>query len=128
MRKKIIALVISLCALSACRKPDGLENHPQLPSNFSAELSATDSLVVHTPHTKAGLESLLVQAYSFLDGTYPNQPGSSWETGTDNWVFGSVAGGEAHKGSTPDDQVFAGYIEGYNLAGDNVYFKDKWQV
>ncbi|WP_394772515.1 RagB/SusD family nutrient uptake outer membrane protein [Mucilaginibacter sp.] len=111
-----------------CKKPDLSDNHTFNTSSISTSLSATDSLVTTTPHTKAGVESLLLKAYTFLDGTYPTQPGATWQSGTDNWIFGSVAGGEAHKGSTPDDQYEASTIEAYNTNSANSYFSIKWQV
>src|SRR4051812_45755426 len=106
--KIILPLVTITCALMVtCKKPDISDSHSFSTSSISTSFSATDSLVIHTPHTKAGVNSLLLKAYTFLDGTYPAQPGSTWQSGTDNWVFGSVAGGEAHKGSTPTDQFEA---------------------
>src|SRR5437879_9123375 len=62
---------------------------------------------------KAGVDGLLIGAYSLLDGTYNGQQGATWSTGTDNWIYGSVAADDAHKGSTPDDQPDAAAIESY---------------
>ncbi|MDO3642549.1 RagB/SusD family nutrient uptake outer membrane protein [Mucilaginibacter sp. L3T2-6] len=77
---------------------------------------------------KAGVDGLLIGAYSLLDGTYGGQPGNTWMTGTDNWIYGSVAADDAHKGSTPDDQADAGKIEAYIATSGNGYLDPKWRV
>ncbi|HVW98633.1 MAG TPA: RagB/SusD family nutrient uptake outer membrane protein [Mucilaginibacter sp.] len=77
---------------------------------------------------KAGVDGLLIGAYSLLDGTYAGQPGNTWMTGTDNWIYGSVAADDAHKGSTPDDQAAAGQIEAYIATSSNGYLDPKWRV
>jgi starch-binding outer membrane protein, SusD/RagB family len=54
---------------------------------------------------KVGVRALLIGAYGALDGAIlGNYAGSA-----DNWVYGSVAGGDAHKGSHANDQsnIFA---------------------
>src|SRR5215471_565974 len=59
--------------------------------------------------TKSGVEGLLIGAYALLDGVSdddPNdgQPGiGGYESPASNWIFGSLCGSEAHKGSTQDD-------------------------
>src|SRR4051812_26521831 len=53
------------------------------------------------------IESLLIGAYSMLDGyqtTTTNTIGG-WESSADNWVYGSICGGDAHKGSDASDQA-----------------------
>jgi hypothetical protein len=77
---------------------------------------------------KAGVDGLLIGAYSLLDGSYGGQPGNTWMTGTDNWIYGSVAADDAHKGSTPDDQAPAGQIEAYIATASNGYLNPKWLV
>jgi hypothetical protein len=77
---------------------------------------------------KAGVDGLLIGAYSLVDGTYAGQPGSTWSTGTDNWIYGSVAADDAHKGSTPGDQPDAAAIEAYTASGANGYLDPKWRV
>jgi len=44
---------------------------------------------------KAGVEGLLIGAYSKLRGN------ANWGSSPTNWTFGSVAGGDSYKGSTP---------------------------
>lgn len=77
-----------------------------------------------------GVEGVLIGAYSLLDGT---ARGSSftiggWESAGSNWVYGSVAGGEAHKGSDAGDQPDVNPIERYEATPTNGYFASKWIV
>ena len=53
---------------------------------------------------KAGLEGLLIGAYSMLDG-YTNTSGTDWESGIDNWIYGGIASDDAYKGSNTTDQA-----------------------
>lgn len=76
---------------------------------------------------KAGVDGLLIGAYSLVDGTFASQQGNTWSTGTDNWIYGSVAADDAHKGSTPDDQPDAAAIESYTATGTNGYLDPKWR-
>jgi hypothetical protein len=77
---------------------------------------------------KAGVDGLLIGAYSLLDGVWRNQAGATWSTGTDNWIYGSVAADDAHKGSTPGDQPDAAAIESYTASGSNGYLDPKWRM
>jgi len=88
--------------------------------------------------SKAGCERVLIGAYSMLDGigAYgtgdPNTPGLTdgtggiWETSADNWIYGSVAGGDDHKGSDPGDQPSIVPIQSYSQTPANLFFNDKW--
>ena len=78
--------------------------------------------------TKAGVDGLLIGAYSLVDGVYQGQPGSPWQSGTTNWIYGGVAADDAHKGSTPGDQPGAAQIESYTASGNNDYLDPKWRV
>src|SRR5699024_2389475 len=51
-----------------------------------------------------GVREALLTAYSDLDGQFDPNEGAWYYQQPDNWLFGSVAGGEAHKGSDPGDQ------------------------
>ena len=77
---------------------------------------------------KAGVDGLLIGAYSLLDGVWAGQEGPPWATGTDNWIYGSVGADDAHKGSTPGDQDDAGTIEEYTATGVNGYLDPKWAM
>lgn len=79
--------------------------------------------------TKKGVEGLLIGAYSLLDG-YQSEPfiGDAYQSAGSNWVYGSIAGGDAHKGSDPTDQPSILPIETYNADANNQYFDTKWKV
>ena len=60
---------------------------------------------------KHGVEGLLIGAYSLLDGVsvgdgksvpWANSVGS-WGSAASNWIYGSICGSEAYKGSSPPD-------------------------
>src|SRR5690554_2463086 len=76
---------------------------------------------------QAGLEKLLVGAYAALDG---NQfgGGSAWEKAPDNWVYGSVAGGDASKGSFGGDQRAIDPIAKFEADASNGFFNSKWRA
>src|SRR5258705_12290855 len=51
---------------------------------------------------KKGVEGLLIGAYSLLDGIGGNKSG--YGSAASNWLYGSICGGEACKGSDENDQ------------------------
>jgi len=55
---------------------------------------------------KQGVASLLVGAYSLLDGYGGNSGGT--RSPASNWVIGSMAAGDAYKGSSPSDGAACG--------------------
>ena len=79
--------------------------------------------------TKAGVDGLLIGAYSVLRGYNPAIPNSGvrqWTQAPSNWIYGSVVADEAHKGSTSDDQAEIASMESYNTTPVNPYLEDKW--
>src|SRR5689334_62495 len=115
--KKITILcgVILLTLWSAC-SDSFLDVKPK------AALSAT------TLQNTKGVNSLLVAAYSMLDG-WATAEGAyrSYQVGADNWVYGSVASDDAYKGTIAGDQPPISLIEQANIASDNIYFRGKWR-
>ncbi|QHT67574.1 RagB/SusD family nutrient uptake outer membrane protein [Rhodocytophaga rosea] len=81
-----------------------------------------------TLQNKNGVNSLLVGAYSLLDG-WATAEGAyrSYQVGADNWVYGSVASDDAYKGTIAGDQPPISLIEQHSIASDNVYFRGKWR-
>lgn len=80
---------------------------------------------------KAGVDGLLIGAYSLLDGYYQGQPGSAFASGISNWVWGGVGGDDAYKGSSTGDQRDEGLtaIEQHvSINPTNSYLYSKWQV
>lgn len=79
--------------------------------------------------TKKGAEGLLIGAYSLLDGFQANPfIGDAYQSAGSNWVYGSITGGEAHKGSDPTDQPAILPIETYSADPNNDFFNTKWKV
>ena len=79
--------------------------------------------------TKAGVDGLLIGAYSLLRGYNPEVPNSGvrqWTQAASNWIYGSVVADEAHKGSTSNDQPEIASMESYNTTPVNTYLNDKW--
>jgi hypothetical protein len=75
-----------------------------------------------------GVNSLLIGAYSLLDG-WATAEGAyrSYQSGADNWVYGSVASDDAYKGTIAGDQPPISLIEQHNITSDNIYFRGKWR-
>lgn len=79
---------------------------------------------------KAGVDGLLIGAYSILDGYYQGQPGTNYGSGISNWTYGGIGSDDAYKGSTTIDQApDAPAIEQHvGIATTNAYIESKWQV
>ena len=67
-------------------------------------------------------------ARQFLISTYSALKGSGWEGGGYNWVYGSIEGGEANKGSDAGDQADIVPIQQYSATPTNNYFNIKWRA
>ena len=81
----------------------------------------------NTLATKAGVNGLLIGAYSMLDGIGgPSTGGAPYSQSISNWVFGGVASDDAHKGSTDNDQSAVADIEKYAVNSSTSYLNGKW--
>lgn len=76
----------------------------------------------------AGVQGLLIGAYHMVSGEGGGQAGNNYASGASNWAFGSVAGGDSYKGSTPSDQGDVVFIETWAYNANNPYFNWKWQA
>lgn len=72
----------------------------------------------------AGVNGLLIGAYSLLDG-HPG--GNDMAQSMSNWQYGGVASDDAHKGSEYGDQTDLEFIENYSALPVNSYFNSKWR-
>jgi starch-binding outer membrane protein, SusD/RagB family len=91
------------------------------------EKGAIGALSESTLANKAGVNGLLIGAYSLLDGVGgPAADQGPWESAISNWVYGGVAADDAHKGSEYGDQVGIEKIENYTATAIEPYFNDKW--
>ena len=71
--------------------------------------------------SKAGIEALIIAAYSSL-----NPQHTSWGSSPCNWIYGSIVGGDAYKGSEAGDQPDINSIERYACQTNNAYTNEKW--
>ena len=93
------------------------------------EIPPTGVLSNNVLSTKAGVDGLLVGAYSLLRGYNPAVPNDGvrqWTQAASNWIYGSVVGDDAHKGSVSYDQPEIASMESYNTTPVNTYLNDKW--
>lgn len=77
--------------------------------------------------SKAGVDGLLIGAYSMLDGYASGLSYTSWETSTNNWCYGGIAADDAYKGSNTTDQPPAVPIENHSIDASNEYLKEKFK-
>lgn len=75
--------------------------------------------------TKEGVDALLIGAYSMLDGV--SSVGFGWEAASSNWLFGSIRGLEANKGSDAGDSNDLTPIAAYNESSVNSFILVKWK-
>jgi len=115
IKHKIILGVVAVSAITwACSK------------SFTT-ITPTGYLSTGVIATKAGVEGLLVGAYSLLDGVGgAGGDNGPWASAGSNWVYGSCAGADAHKGSDPGDQNLITPIESWNVNASNNYLNDVW--
>jgi len=119
MKKLKVLSVLAIVAaagviLNAC-KEDFLEVTPK---------GALDGSVLATFD---GVDALLIGAYSMIDGI-SDQGTGGWEAATSNWVFGSIRGMEANKGSDAGDQPDINPIQTYSEPSNNPYLNLKWRA
>ncbi len=75
--------------------------------------------------TYDGVDGLLIGAYSMIDGV--SSVGFGWEAASSNWVFGSIRGMEANKGTDSGDQPDINPIQTFSEAATNPYLNVKWR-
>jgi starch-binding outer membrane protein, SusD/RagB family len=87
------------------------------------EIPATASLGEIQLQSKAGVEGALIGAYSIL-----NARGYSRLAAPNNWVFGSIMGGEANKGTDPGDYTAINPIQRYEIDPTNGDLNSVWNA
>jgi starch-binding outer membrane protein, SusD/RagB family len=76
-----------------------------------------------------GVEGMLIGTYSMLDGSYFEDWGNNYfvqNGGASNWVWGSIRGGDAYKGTEPTDFVDLNSIETHSVQISNGVLGNKW--
>jgi starch-binding outer membrane protein, SusD/RagB family len=75
-----------------------------------------------------GCDALLIATYSSIDGFSGWDNGTPWGAAASNWVYGSIAGGDAYKGSEANDQPEIIPIENHTVDANNPYLESKWRT
>ena len=75
-----------------------------------------------------GVDALLIGAYSMVDGVAEGM-WYGWHSTTSGWLFGSIRGMEANRGTDAGDQVYdLALIELYYETAINSYLDAKWRA
>jgi hypothetical protein len=110
MKKSILTAMVCVGMLTSCGK-EFLETTPLGVGN---EQSLSN---------KAGVNAVLIGAYSLLDGVGAGPVNTS---SVSNWIYGSIASDDAYKGSDVGDQAQITTIERYIPQADIGAYNDKW--
>jgi hypothetical protein len=113
--QKLAVLGLLAVVIYSCGK-DFLETQPY--GSVNNELLST---------SEKGANALLIAAYSNLDGFSGWDNNTPWGGAASNWTFGSIAGGDAYKGSEAGDQPDITPIERGNVDANNPYLEGKWR-
>jgi starch-binding outer membrane protein, SusD/RagB family len=111
-------VILTTVVLYGCK--DFLSNASQPQGTLNQETLAN----------RAGVEGSLIAAYRALDCTDAAGCNAGWGGAASDWVWGSVASDDSHKGSDPGDQGAIQPIEGYHWGAPEVndYTNDKWSL
>jgi starch-binding outer membrane protein, SusD/RagB family len=113
--KILISTAIIVIVLAACSKE--FLNKPPL-GTLSPEIVATE----------AGVQGLLIGAYSLLDGNGSSGDGN-YGSAASNWGYGGVASDDAYKGSEATDvNDFAPFEDFISLTPSNGAVPQKWNL
>ncbi len=98
--------------------------------NYLDEVKPQGALSVESLANEKGVNGLLIGAYAAIDG-YLEHPFSytksfPWHAAPSNWIYGSVAAGDSHKGSDPGDQSQGNQIEDFSATATNEFTRGKW--
>src|ERR1035437_3513058 len=116
MKRKYIILILILAMIGtwdSCKK------------SFLT-VAPTGSLDQELLQSSKGLDALLIGTYSMIDGV-SSQFGSGWETTASNWVFGSIRGMEANKGTDGGDQSDINPLQTFSETSTNPFLYFKWR-
>lgn len=108
-KRKLIITIVALLAFTASCNESFLEVSPTA-SLGAAELTS-----------KPGIEGSLIGAYSMLSGR------GGFYAGATNWLWGSILGGDANKGTNSGDQSQVNEIQAYNPQSTNESVLQKYQ-
>ena len=89
------------------------------------EITPNGSLDQSVLATYEGVDALIIGAYSLIDGI---TNGFGWESATSGWVYGSIRGMEANKGTDSGDQPDINPLQTYSETSTNPYLNIKWRA
>lgn len=112
MKKKLMYVVALFIAVFAC-------------SDDFTDVPAVGALSDSAVQNEAGVDLLLIGAYSALDGRRNNAAGNTFARTGDNWWL-DVLSDDAHKGSTDDDQADLFLVESLKADSSNEYYLGRW--
>ncbi|RZK63678.1 MAG: RagB/SusD family nutrient uptake outer membrane protein, partial [Pedobacter sp.] len=112
MKTRILTLLIMATAssvtLNSCK-----EDFLTLPPQGVYDLGSLSN--------KKGVDGMLINAYATLDGQESTQNG-----GASNWLWGSIRGGDAYKGTEPSDMNDANPVQNFTILPSNPQMLNKW--
>ena len=92
------------------------------------EITPNGSLDVSVLATYEGVNGLLIGAYSLLDGASNlGFAEGNWTGQTSGWVYSSIRGMEANKGTDAADQPHINPLQTYSENSENLYLNSKWR-
>ncbi|MEZ4995816.1 MAG: RagB/SusD family nutrient uptake outer membrane protein [Saprospiraceae bacterium] len=86
------------------------------------EVQPVGQLSESTLANKAGIDGLLIGAYSTLNGDFGNR-----FEGPNRWITGGIMGGEANKGTDPGDYSSINPIQRYEISPTNGDINNLWR-
>lgn len=108
-RKSILVTILTLSIAISC-------------DESFLDVKPTASITETQLTSQKGLEGALIGAYSMLSGR------GGFYAGSTNWLWGSILGGEANKGTNSGDQSQANEIQAYNPQSTNSSVLEKYQT
>lgn len=113
INNKWIIIVFIIFSLNACV------------NDFFIELPKGEASL-ETLANEKGLQSLLIGAYSAVDGAIGRNEVASYPSSISNWLWGSVQSDDAYKGAGPSSQLPINAIEDHTLEPTNLYLHNHW--
>lgn len=107
MKNKTYILIVIAMVLNVSCGEDFLYKEPQGSIYKDALMNPT------------GIDLLTVNAYA-------NLTENGWGATPFNWTYGGIYGGDANKGSSPNDQAVINTMETYSVLPSNSYINTKW--
>jgi len=115
---KITSLVFIAIIILAIACKDSFFDTPPLGSTSGPQL-----------YNKAGVDKLLIGAYSLLDLIgYSDPYAVDWKSDVSNWFFGDIASGDGYKGDLDGDQPDLNPFETFKTTPSNPMLSFKWQA